>query len=142
MISVSSPRGPHLGTKIQSHPTAYRLQSWNASDQTTRKTGTQPHPSADTLPKVVLSSQLPQNTPLDMALTIRGTRPSSTHQRAGTSPCHQEACTSTWNNFMHQGWTQEARGTTILQLVERRPQTQKVRQNETTEKYVASEGIR
>ena len=33
--------------------------------QPTSKTGTQTHPSADWLPKVVLSSLTPQNTPLD-----------------------------------------------------------------------------
>ena len=41
-----------------------------------------------------------------------------------------------------RGQTQEARRTTILQPVERKPQTQKVRQNETTEKYVADSGTR
>ena len=85
------------------HPTTCRLQHWNSSGQTTSKIGTQPDPSADRLPKVILSSQPPQNTPLNTALTTRGTRPSSTHQRAGTSPSHQEDCTSPWTNLTHQG---------------------------------------
>ena len=38
--------------------------------------------------------------------------------------------------------TPETRGTAILQPVERRPQTQKVRLNEMTEKYIANEGTR
>ena len=75
----------------------------DTSCQTTSKTGTQPHLSADSLPKVLLSSQKPQNTPPDVALPFRGKRFSSTHQRAGTSPSHQEAYTGTWTNLTHQG---------------------------------------
>ena len=75
----------------------------DTSCQTTSKTGTQPQPSADRLPKVVLSSQTLQNTPLDTALPFRGKRLSSTHQSAGTSPSHQEAYTSPWSNLTHQG---------------------------------------
>ena len=86
-------------------PTAYsyRLQCWDASGHTTNRVGTQPHPSSDRLPKVIQSQQPPINTPLEMALPTRGTRPSSTHQRADTSPSHQEACTSPWANLTHQG---------------------------------------
>ena len=137
-----SPRGPIFGTKTWPHPKAYKLQSWNASGQTTSKTGIQLHPSADRLPKVILSSQLPQNTPLGTALPTRQTRSSSTHQRAGTSPFHQEACTNPRTNLTHRGQTPELRETMILQPVERRPQTQKGRQNEMTQKYVANEGTR
>ena len=39
----------------------------DASCQTTSKTGTQPHSLEDRLPKVILSSQTPQNTSLDAA---------------------------------------------------------------------------
>ena len=94
------------------------------------------------LPKVILSPQPPLDTPLDTALPTRGTRPSSTLPWAGTSPSHQEACTSPWTN-LSQGLRQtpEAR-TTIWQPAERRPQTQKVRQNETAEKYIPDEGTR
>ena len=45
----------------------------------------------------------PLNTPLDMALPTRGTRPSSTHQWAGTSPSQQEDSTSLLNSLTHQG---------------------------------------
>ena len=80
-----------------------RLQCWDTSVQATNRVGTQPHPWADRLPKDILSTQTSLNTPLDMALPIRGTRPSSTHQWPGTSPFHQEACTSPWTNLTHQG---------------------------------------
>ena len=103
LIGLSSPGGRHFGTETWPHPTASRLQCWNASDQTTNSVGTQPHPSADRLPEVIPSQQPPVNTPLDVTLPIRGTRPSSTHQWAGTSPPNQEACTSSWTKFTHQG---------------------------------------
>ena len=41
-----------------------------------------------------------------------------------------------------RGQTPEARETTILQPVERRPQTQQIRQSETIKKYVANERAR
>ena len=57
------------------------------------------------LPKAVLSLQPPQNILLDTALPTRGTRPS-------------------------RGQSLEARGTTLLHPVERRPQTQKPTQKD------------
>ena len=45
--------------------------------QTTSKSGTQPHPLAERLPKIILSTQTPQNTPLDVVLPIRNTNPAS-----------------------------------------------------------------
>ena len=94
LIGVSVPGGCHFETKVWPHPTAYRLQCWDASGQTTSRAGTQSHPSADRLPKVSLSPWRPPNTPLDTSLLARGTRHSSIHQCAGTTPSHQEACTS------------------------------------------------
>ena len=81
LISESS----HGGLYPNSRPSSTYLQPpvLYASHQTTRKTGTQIHPSADRLQKVILSSQTPQNTPPDMALPIRGKRLSSTHQNTG-----------------------------------------------------------
>ena len=38
-----------------------------------------------------------------MTLPTRGTRPSYTHQWAGTSPSHQEACTSLLDSLIHEG---------------------------------------
>ena len=69
--------------------------------QTTSKTGTQPHPLAESLPKIILSSQTTQNTPPDVVLPTRKTRSSSTHQNIGTSLLHQEAYTSHWTNRTH-----------------------------------------
>ena len=68
-----------------------RCTQWPASSsvevshQTTSKTGTQTHPLADRLPKIILSLQISQNTPSDAALPIRETRSSSTYQERGTS---------------------------------------------------------
>ena len=72
------------------------------------------HPNHhDRLSKLVLRSQPPLNTPLDMALPTRGTRSSSTTSgQAPVSPT--EVCTSPFTNFTYQGQTSEARGSTIL----------------------------
>ena len=43
---------------------------------------------------MIISSQTPQNTPLDMVLPTRKTKSSLTHQNTGTSPLHQEAYTT------------------------------------------------
>ena len=74
-----------------------------------------------------------------MGLSNGGKRLSSTDQWAGTSPSHQEACTSLLASFT-RGQTAEARRTETLQPVEQKPQSQKVRQNETAEEYVPDEG--
>ena len=44
--------------------------------QTTSKTGKQPHPLSERLPKIIISSQTPQNTPPDTVLPTRKTRSS------------------------------------------------------------------
>ena len=98
-------------------------------------------PSADRLYKVSLNPQPPINIPLDTVLPTRGTRPSSTHQWAGTSSSHLEACTGPWTNLIHWG-ADTRRRTTILQPEEWRPQTQKIRQNETAGGYVPDEETR
>ena len=56
-----------------------QLQCRDASGQTTNRAGTQPHPSAERLPKVFLTPQPTLNTALDVVLPTRGVRPSSTH---------------------------------------------------------------
>ena len=66
-------------------PNSQQAPVLDASCQTTSKTGTQNRPLAHRLSKVILSSQTPQNLPLDVALSKRGTRSSSTQQNAGTS---------------------------------------------------------
>ena len=52
----------------------------------TSKTGTQPHPLAERMPKIIIRSQIPQNTPPDVVLPTRKTRSSLIHQNSGTSP--------------------------------------------------------
>ena len=59
--------------------------------QTTSKTGTQPHPLAERLPKIIIRSKTPQNKPPDVVLPTRKTRSSLIHQNTGTSPLHQES---------------------------------------------------
>ena len=121
-IGEISSRALRLNAQTQFHPTANKLQCWRT--QTTTKTGTQPHPLAERLPKIILSSQTFWNTPMDMALPTRKTRSSSTHQNTGTSPLHQEAYMSHWTNLTHWGQTPKTMGTMNLQPVKRRPQTQ------------------
>ena len=53
--------------------------------QTTSKTGTQSHPLAERLPKIIIRSQTPQNTPLYAVLPTRRTRSSLIHQNTGNS---------------------------------------------------------
>ena len=60
---------------------------------TTSKTGTQTHPLADRLPKIIISSQTPQKTPLDVVLPTRKTR--SSLQNTGSSPLHRKPMQST-----------------------------------------------
>ena len=54
LVDMSPPGGCLL---TWPHPTAYRLQGWDASSQTTKRVGIQPLPSADRLPNVILSPQ-------------------------------------------------------------------------------------
>ena len=75
--------------------------------QTTSKTGTQPHPLAERLPKIIIRSQTPQNTPLEVVLPTRKTRSSLIHQNTGTSPLHQEAYTTHWTNLPTGVWCQK-----------------------------------
>ena len=91
--------------------------------QKTSKTGTQPHPLPKRLPKIIIRSQTPQNTPPEADLPMRKTRSSLIHQNTGTSPLHQEAYTTQWTNLSHWGQTPKPMGTTNLQPVKRRPQT-------------------
>ena len=73
--------------------------------QTNSETGKQHHPLEERLPKVILSSQTCQNTPLDVALptSTKRTISSPNLQNTGTSALHQEAYTSHWTNLTHWG---------------------------------------
>ena len=90
----SSPRDLHLNAKTQLHSTTSKLQCWTPH---TKQLARQEHnttPLAESLPKIILSSQTPQNTPPDMVLPTRKKTSSLIHQNTGTSPLHQEAYTS------------------------------------------------
>ena len=76
--------------------------------QTTSKRGTQPHPLAESLPKII-RPQTPQNTPPDVDLPTRKTRSSLIHQNTGTSPPHQEAYKTHWTKLSHWGRHQKQR---------------------------------
>ena len=123
MISKSSPRASPLGTNAGPHPTTCSAGKPQA------KQPTQPHASENRLPKVILNSQPPQNIAFDIALHTRGIRPSSTHQRVGTSPSY----TGPWINLTHQGAeARSKRNYDPAACGEERPKTQEVkRQNET-----------
>ena len=64
--------------------------------------GTHHYASAERLPKVILSPKLHLNTYLNRVLPTKGTRPSSSHHWAGTSPSHKDICTSPWTNLTNQ----------------------------------------
>ena len=70
LIGLSSARSPSRH-QDPAPPNCLQAPVLNASGQTMSKTETQPHLPADRLSKVVLSSQTPQNTPPDVALSIR-----------------------------------------------------------------------
>ena len=93
------------------------------------------------MPKII-RSQTPQNPPLDMVLPTRKARSSFNYQNTGISPLHQELYTTHFINLSHWGHTPRTMGTTNLQPVKRRCQTQKFKQNEKTEKHTADEGAR
>ena len=76
----------------QTHPYQHQHQALHkgqqaplldGSHQTFSKTGTQPCPLAERLPKAITSPQTPQNTPLDVALIFGETRSSSIHRNTG-----------------------------------------------------------
>ena len=114
----SFPKDLHLNAKKQLHSTTSKLQCWTPH----AKKGTQPYPLAERLPKIIIRSQTPHNTPPDTVLPTRKTR--LMHQSTGTSLLHQEDYTTHWTNLSHWGQTPKTMGTTNLQPVKRRPQTQ------------------
>ena len=92
--------------------------------QTNSKTGTQPHPLAKNLPKIIISWETPQNTPPDTVLPTRKTRSNLIHQNTGTRLLHQQAYKANWTNLTHWGQTPKTTGTMDMQPVKRRHQTQ------------------
>ena len=92
--------------------------------QTTSKKGIRTHPLEESLPKIIIRAQTPQNTPPDVDMPTRMTRSSLIHQNTGTSPLHQEAYTTHWSTLSHWGQTPKTMGTTSIQPEKRRTQTQ------------------
>ena len=87
------------------HSTACRLRCWDILLQTTKRRGTQAHPSADRLLKVFLIPWPPINTPHDTALCTRGIGSSSntalpTSEQVPISPTRKP--TSPKTNLTHQ----------------------------------------
>ena len=74
-----------------------------------------PHPSAEGLPKVILSSQILQNAHPDRALPIRETRPSSTHRGQTLVTPTRKAAEISEQTSPTRGQTSYARGNTNLQ---------------------------
>ena len=58
-IGESSPRDLCLNAKTQLRSTNSKPQCWTTLCQTTSKTGTQAHPLAERLPKIIIRSQTP-----------------------------------------------------------------------------------
>ena len=78
-------------------PNSLQAPELDTSEQTTSNTGIQSHPSADRLPKIVLSSQIPQNIPLDTAL------PRSTTRAHALVPSTRKPTQATKTNLTDQG---------------------------------------
>ena len=94
--------------------------------KTTKRMGTQPHPAVHRLPKVFLKVELPLSTPLGMALITRGTNPAlATSGQAPVPPTIKPPQASRLSSPTSVQIS-EARGITVPQPVEWRPQTQKV----------------
>ena len=74
IIAMYSNGGGHFG-KIWPHPSGLR-----SPRQTTNRVGTQPHPSANSPPKVLIGTQLPLITPRHKDPQTKGIRNSSTYQ--------------------------------------------------------------
>ena len=115
-ISISKPR-PSSTQRPASYSAGHPMQ-------TTSKSGTQPHPLAQRLPKIKIRPQTPLNRPPDVDLPTRKTRSSLIHQNTGTSPLHQEAYTTHWSNLNHWRQTPKTTEDTKLQPAKRRSQTQ------------------
>ena len=123
-IGKSSPTDLCLNVKTQLHPTASKLKCWTPHAKQLARQEHKPHPLVERLPKIIIRSPTPQSTQPDAVLPTRKTRSRLIHQNTGTSPLHQEAYTIHWSNLSHWGQTPKTMGTTNLQPVKRKPQTQ------------------
>ena len=97
-ISQRSPSQRQDQTSLNDH----QATVWDTLRQTTSKTGTQPHPLAERLPKNIISSQTPQNT----------TRRGPTHQKDKIQPHppehrHQSPPQGSLHNTLNQPYPME-----------------------------------
>ena len=136
---MSSTGGLRFSTKTQPYPTDCRLHSWNASGQITSKKGTQPHPSAERLSKIILSAQPHQNRFPYVVLPTRGTRqlqpPEVRQQSLPPGILHKPL------NQPHQPGDRHQKQKE-LQSHSLQDGCSKSEKNEMTEKYVVDEGAR
>ena len=119
----SCPRDLHLNAKTQLHSMSSKLQCWTPYAKQLARQEHNPT-KAERLPKIIIRSQTPQNTPPDTVLPTRKTRFSLIHQNTGTSLLHQEAYTTHWNTLSHWGQTPITTGTMNLQPAKRKHQIQ------------------
>lgn len=118
------------------HPTTWNLQCWKASGQTKNKIGTQLYLLGCLKSSWSHSHFLTWPYPPKRQDTIPPTR-GQAHVPPTRKPTQASEPTSPT-----RAQTPEARVTMILQPAQRRPHTQKVRQSETTKKYVVDAGTR
>ena len=97
---MSSPGGHPFLTKTWPHPTAYRLQCWNTSGQTTNRVGIG-------CLKFYQAHSWSLNTTLDMALPRGGTRPSFIQQWTQTSPLPRKLAQAPETSLIHKGADQQ-----------------------------------
>ena len=109
----------------------------HAPRQTTSKTGTQLYPLVDRLPNVTPSSQTPRNIALGQTLPLERQEPASPTRTQELVPLLQPRSLKVQPHTLGVDSTGI---TTTLQPLERRPQTQFIKQNEKTEKHAADEG--
>lgn len=95
-----------------------QAQVLGVSGQATYRVGTQTHPSAGRLPKVILSLQLPQNTSLVMVKIPEGQDTAPPIRGQALVPLTRKPVQATGPISPNRGQTLGARGTTILQPVE------------------------
>ena len=114
-------RGGHFLPQTWPHPRPYRLQYCEPSRQTTNRVGTQSHSSADSCLKSSWAHNCQLNTPLEIALPTNGQELVPPTRK----PAHALRLA-----LCARRQTAGARGTTALQLVKWKGQSQKVRHSE------------
>ena len=117
LTCVSSPKRLPFWRQDLAPPNRMQALVRSPSEQTTSRTGIQPQLRANRMPKVVLSSQLTINIPLDMALPTNGIRSKSTHRGQEPVPSTRKPAQTPEPTLHTREQIPEAR-TTTLQPVE------------------------